>query len=72
MAEQADIRDQLKAQLAATGLTIDDATAEALLPVYTGLLNGVRRIAAIDLGETEPAMIFRHPPATDAATERRP
>ena len=72
MAEEVDVRDQVKAQLSATGLTIDDATAQALIPVYTGLLNGVRRIAALDLGETEPAMIFRHPYQTDAATERRP
>ena len=72
MAEQVDVRDQLKAQFAATGLEIDDATAEALAPVYAGLLNGVRRIAALDLGETEPAMTFRHPRVTDAATERRP
>ena len=72
MTEQIDVHDQLKAQLAATGITIDDATAAVLASVYTGLLSGVRRIAALDLGETEPVMTFRHPLPTDAATEQRP
>lgn len=55
-------RDRLKAQLDALGLVIPDRELEALLPAYAGLLNGVSRIAALDLGEAEPAIIFRHPP----------
>ncbi len=58
---QADdrLREQLRTQLAATGIALDDARLEALLPVYQGLLNGARRIAALDLGEVEPAMTFK-------------
>ena len=54
-------REQLKAQLAAVGLDLDDARLEALLPAYAGVLGGARRLASLDLGEAEPAMIFRHP-----------
>ena len=54
-------REQLRAQLAALDLTLDKPRLEALLPVYQGMLNGVRRIAALDLGETEPAMTFCRP-----------
>ena len=63
--------EQLRAQLAAVGLTLDDARLELLLPIYTGLVNGARRIAALDLGETEPAMVFRHHhPTSDATGDR--
>ena len=52
-------REQLKAQLAAAGLTLDEERLAALLPVYEGLLGGAQRLAALDLGETEPAMVLR-------------
>lgn len=55
-------REQLRAHLAAAGLTLDDTRLEALLPIYTGLISGARRIAALDLGETEPAITFRTSP----------
>ena len=55
------IGEQLRAQLAAAGLELDEVRLEALLPVYAGMLNGVRRIAALDLGETEPAIILSRP-----------
>ncbi len=53
--------EMLRARLAAAGLTVGEAQLQALLPAYTGALAGARRIAALDLGETEPAMTFRHP-----------
>jgi hypothetical protein len=57
----ADLREELRTQLAVAGLTLDEARLEALLPVYTGVRENVRRIAALDLGETEPAVSFRQP-----------
>jgi hypothetical protein len=61
MQADAPTAEQLKAQLAAVGLELDNARLEVLLPVYAGVLSGTRRLAALDLGETEPAMIFRRP-----------
>ena len=57
-----DLREELKTQLAMAGLTLDKSRLEALLPVYQGVRENVRRIAALDLGETEPAVTFRQPP----------
>ena len=57
----ADTRELLRAHLAVAGLTPDEAHIEALMTVYAGVLNGVRRIAALDLGETEPAIILSRP-----------
>ena len=51
------LRAQLQAHLAAAGLEVDGDNLEALLPGYSGLRNGVRRLAALDLGEREPALI---------------
>lgn len=64
-------RAQLRAQLAAAGITLDDERLDAVLPSYTGLISGVRRIAAIDLGETEPALVFRLPAVTPAEEPQR-
>ena len=50
--------EQLRAQLAAIGITLDDERLARLLPVYAGVISGARRLAAQDLGETEPAMIY--------------
>ena len=57
----ADLREELQKQLAVAGLTLDDARLEAVLPMYAGAKENVRRIAALDLGETEPAVTFRQP-----------
>ncbi len=65
----ADQREELRAQLAAAGLTLDEARLEALLPMYAGVRENVRRIAALDLGETEPAVTFRQPPPPAASDE---
>jgi hypothetical protein len=58
--------DQLRLQLAgalrAAGIEPDDARIEALLPAYQGMLAGAARVRDLDLGETEPAVIFRLPP----------
>ena len=57
----ADQREELRIQLAAAGLTLDEGRLEALLPMYAGVRENVRRIAALELGETEPAVTFRQP-----------
>lgn len=68
MADQ-ELRDELHARLATLGLTVAAADIDAVLPSYTGLLNGTRRLASLDLGEREPAMIFPpHRPAPDASS----
>ena len=68
MADQ-ELRDELQARLATLGLTVAAADLEALLPGYTGLLSGTRRLASLDLGEREPAMIFPpHRPTPDAGS----
>lgn len=69
MEPDAPSREQLRAQLALSAIELDDARLDSLLPIYTGLLSGARRIAALDLGETEPAMTFRLP---SAPSEERP
>lgn len=50
--------EQLRTQLAAIGITLDDEQLSRLLPVSTGVLSGAHRLAALDLGATEPAMIY--------------
>jgi hypothetical protein len=66
--DEQNLRELLRAQLAALGLAVDEAGVEALLPGYTGLLAGSRRLASLDLGEREPAMIFPpHRPAESTA-----
>jgi hypothetical protein len=52
-------REQLIVHLTALGLDLDDASLEKLLPVYAGVISGAHRLATLDLGEAEPAMIFR-------------
>ena len=63
MAERGDpaLRDQLKAALQAAGLESSDERVELLLPSYEGMRSGAERLRALDLGETEPAIIFRLP-----------
>ena len=51
---------QLRAHLLAVGLDEDERRLAAMLPAYSSLLSGARRLAVLDLGETEPAMTFRH------------
>jgi hypothetical protein len=53
--------EQLRAQLAAVGITLNDERLSRLLPVYSGVLSGAHRLAMLDLGNTEPAMIFAVP-----------
>ncbi len=55
------IREQLRATLRATGLEASDARVEQLLPAYQGIMSGAARLRSLDLGETEPAIIFRLP-----------
>ena len=56
------LREQLRAALAAVGLEATDERIELLLPAYQGMRAGATRLQALDLGETEPAIIFRLPP----------
>ena len=67
---QSDVptREQLRSQLAAIGIELDDARLEMLLPAYAGVLGGARRLAALDLGDAEPAMIYRHPRRSEAGS----
>ena len=67
MQPDASVREQLRVQLDAVGLTLDESRLDSLLPIYAGLAQGARRIAALDLGETEPAMVFRRPSTTSTA-----
>jgi hypothetical protein len=60
MQAEAPTRNELKAHLAALGLDLDDAGLDQLLPVYGGIVSVARRLAGLDLGDAEPAMIFRH------------
>ena len=59
MQAETPTHDQLKAHLAIVGLAVDDARLDALLPLYAGVLNGSRRLASLDLGETEPTMTYK-------------
>lgn len=54
--------DLVKRVFEAKGLEVDDETVAALTPVHAGLVSGARRLAALDLGEREPSMTFRHLP----------
>ena len=57
----AAMRDQLRSALQAAGLDSSDERVERLLPTYEGMRSGAERLRALDLGETEPAIIFRVP-----------
>jgi hypothetical protein len=54
-------REQLRAQLAALGLAVDEELLTPLQAAHTGLLSGVRRIASLDLGDREPAITVQMP-----------
>jgi hypothetical protein len=54
-------RDQLRAALQAAGIEATDQRIDELLPGYEGMLSGATRLRALDLGETEPSVIFRLP-----------
>jgi hypothetical protein len=54
-------REQLRHALQAVGLPATDERVEQLLPAYEGVLRNGERLRALDLGETEPAFIFRVP-----------
>jgi hypothetical protein len=54
-------RDQLRAALLASGIDADDQRIDELLPSYEGMLSGAARLRALDLGETEPSIVFRLP-----------
>ena len=57
----AAMRDQLRSALQAAGLEFCDERIERLLPTYEGMRSDAERLRALDLGETEPAIIFRVP-----------
>jgi hypothetical protein len=59
MQADAPTREELKVHLTALGLDLDDAGLDQLLPAYGGILSVARRLAGLDLGDVEPAMIFR-------------
>ena len=54
-------RDQLRAALLASGIDADDQRIDELLPSYEGMLSGAARLRGLDLGETEPSIVFRLP-----------
>ncbi len=54
-------REQLRAAFQAVGLDATAVRLDELLPAYEGMLAGATRLRALDLGETEPALIFRLP-----------
>ncbi len=54
-------REQLRHALQAVGLPASDERVEQLLPAYEGVLRNAERLRTLDLGETEPALIFRVP-----------
>lgn len=54
-------RADLRLALAAAGLDAGDERLEELLPGYEALRAGAERARALDLGETEPAVVFRLP-----------
>ena len=57
--DDAAVREQLRAALAAVGLEVTEERIEQLLPAYQGMRSAAARLRALDLGETEPAIIFR-------------
>ena len=65
-------RDHLRNALRAAGLDASDERVERLLPTYAGMRSGAARLLALDLGETEPAIIFRLPAADERENARRP
>ncbi len=54
-------KEQLRQALIAAGIDASEERIAQLLPAYQGLLAGAARIAQLDLGETEPAVIYRLP-----------
>jgi hypothetical protein len=62
--DEAALREQLRAALEAAGLEATDERVERLLPQYRGMRSGSARLATLDLGETEPAIVFRVPSET--------
>ncbi len=60
-ADDQALREQLRATLRASGLDASDERVDQLLPAYQGIMSGAARLRALDLGETEPAIIFRLP-----------
>jgi hypothetical protein len=56
--------EQLRTQLAAVGIALDEDRLSRLLPIYSGVLSGAHRLASLDLGDTEPAMTFALPSRT--------
>lgn len=52
-------RERVRAQLAAIGIQIDDARLDQMLPSLAGLLSGVKRLAEIDLSDSEPVSTVR-------------
>jgi hypothetical protein len=63
--------EQLRAQLAAIGITLDEERLSRLLPVYAGVISGANRLAVLDLGETEPAMIYGLRSSVNQREDRR-
>jgi hypothetical protein len=63
--------EQLRAQLAAIGITLDEERLSRLLPVYAGVISGANRLAVLDLGETEPAMIYELRRSVNQREDRR-
>lgn len=57
-------REQLRAALQAAGIEATEERLDALLSSYEGMLSGAARLRALDLGEMEPAFIFRVPAAS--------
>jgi hypothetical protein len=58
---EAEQREQIRAQLVALGLTVDEELLTPLLASHVGLLRGVRHIASLDLGEREPDITVQMP-----------
>ncbi|MGD9895235.1 MAG: hypothetical protein AB7R89_10155 [Dehalococcoidia bacterium] len=71
MQSETSTLEQLRIQLTAVGLTLDDERLSRLLPVYVGVLSGANRLALLDLGETEPAMIYALPGDPTVREDRR-
>lgn len=64
-------RAQLRTLLAAAGLASDGRLAEDLLPTHRATRRLLDRLDALDLGDAEPATVFRWP-AELAGEEGRP
>lgn len=71
MQAQPPTLDQLRTHLAALGIVLDDERLAMLLPAYSGVLHGAQRLATLDLGQMEPAMIFSWPVDRDVREDSR-